>query len=95
MVICFAKKKICKNKNGHNVYLMRCTKCNRVKEMKDYVIKSSKGIYHKSCGKGIKTKNKTFYNRWKSMRTRTNNDNYWGTKYYKQKVLTVMHLNYL
>lgn len=66
----------------HKVYLMKCTKCGREKEMKEYVVKQKKGILHKSCGKGLKTQDKIFYRKWQSMRTRTTNENYWAFSEY-------------
>lgn len=57
-------------------YTMKCKYCGRTKDMLSSTIRYEKGIAHKSCGKGIKTSNKIFYNRWKSMRTRTCNKNY-------------------
>ena len=71
-----------KNTSNHKVYLMRCIKCGREKESKDYVIKRHTGTSHKACGKGIKTLDKKFYMHWKAMRTRTTNPSYWASDRY-------------
>ena len=55
---------------------MECQKCGRRKEMLGATIYRSAGIFHKSCGKGLKTLDPVFYDRWQAMRTRTTNPNY-------------------
>ena len=62
--------------NGHTKYTMKCLKCGREKNMLSSTIRLKKGINHSACGKGLKLKNKTFYERWQSMRFRTTNPNY-------------------
>ena len=57
-------------------YVMECQKCGRRKEMLGATIYRSAGIFHKSCGKGLKTLDPVFYDRWQAMRTRTTNPNY-------------------
>lgn len=57
-------------------YLMCCEKCGRFKIMLPRTLKNRVGTTHKSCGQGLKTKNKRFYSEWQSMRTRTTNKNY-------------------
>lgn len=79
---------------SHAVYLMRCTKCGREKLCKDYVVRRGSGTSHKACGKGIKTLDPVFYHRWCSMRNRTENDNYWASKYYKDKGITSDEFEY-
>lgn len=59
-----------------SAYLMRCEKCGRFKIMLPRTLKERKGTTHKSCGQGLKTKNKRFYSEWQAMRTRTTNKNY-------------------
>lgn len=76
-------KYIGRNEHNQKKYKMKCLKCSREKEMLDYAVTQERGIKHSSCGKGIKTLNKTFYSRWEGMRTRTTNDNYWATEHYK------------
>ena len=63
-------------KQNTSAYLMRCEKCGRFKIMLPETVKRHSGTTHKSCGKGIKTKNKKFHSIWCSMRTRTTNENY-------------------
>lgn len=63
-------------KYKQEVYEMECIKCKRKKIMLGSTIRIEHGITHSACGQGLKTNNKVFYNRWQSMRTRTNNPNY-------------------
>ena len=63
-------------KDEQEVYVMECIICKRKKTMLGSTIRLEHGIKHSACGKGLKTINKTFYNRWQAMRTRTNNPNY-------------------
>lgn len=72
-----------KNEYYQNMYLMQCVKCGRTKVSKDYIIQRHKGTTHKACGHYLKTKDPVFYQHWTSMRTRTQNDNYWATDRYK------------
>lgn len=67
-----------RQKSGYTArfYTMQCIKCNRTKEMLSSTIRMHKGTTHKSCGKGLKTQNIRFYNKWQAMRTRTTNPNY-------------------
>jgi hypothetical protein len=67
---------IYKEKGKSDKYEMRCLKCGRTKFMLSSTIRNEKGITHKSCGKGLRIKNKYFYSRWKAMRTRTTNPKY-------------------
>lgn len=71
-----------KDKNYHKHYKVKCLKCGREKKMKLYVLKQERGIWHSSCGEGIKTLDKKFYAHWQNMRTRTNNPNYEHYKHY-------------
>lgn len=61
---------------GYTNYIMQCTKCGRTKSMLSSTIRLKRGITHKACGRGIKTKDPIFYDRWEAMRTRTTNPNY-------------------
>lgn len=61
--------------NGHFWFVMRCKKCGRLKNMLGSTLSYGHGITHKSCGKGIKLKNRIFYSRWQDMRARTTNPN--------------------
>lgn len=70
---------------GRKYYKMKCTVCGREKEMLISTIKLEKGIKHKSCGRGLKTKDSVFYSRWEAMRTRTTNKNYWASKHYSER----------
>lgn len=67
---------VVKNKNNVKSYKVKCLKCEREKIMLKNTLTRHSGTTHKSCGKGLKTKNKTFYLRWMAMRTRTTNPNY-------------------
>lgn len=67
------------------MYVMQCMICGRKKEMLSSTIRYKKGITHKLCGKGIKTKDLYFYNRWHAMRTRTENPNYEHAEHYSLK----------
>ena len=64
------------------VYLMRCTKCGREKEMLSSTIRKHIGTSHRACGKGMKQKDKIFVSRYSVMRTRTTNPNYEHTENY-------------
>lgn len=66
-------------------YEMTCKICNRKKIMLSSTIRIGHGITHKACGKGIKTKDPIFYDRWESMRTRTNNPNYEHANCYSER----------
>lgn len=66
-------------------YVMMCTKCGRVKEMLGSTIVFFNGTSHKSCGKGLKTADRTFYSRWEAMRTRTTNPNYQHADRYSKR----------
>lgn len=57
-------------------YTMECKICHRRKKMLSSTIRMGHGITHKACGKGLKTLDPVFYDRWQAMRTRTNNPNY-------------------
>lgn len=63
-------------KDRYTKYIMRCKQCGREKTMLAPTINRKSGTTHKACGKGLKTKEKVFHDRWCSMRTRTNNPNY-------------------
>lgn len=62
-----------KNKNGWTVYNAKCAICGREKKMRGATIARHSGTTHKACGKGLKTEDKLFYEKWTSMRTRTTN----------------------
>lgn len=62
-------------KKEHTFYRMKCKICGREKDMLSATIAYKHGITHKACGKGLKTKDKIFYERWQSMRQRTTNPN--------------------
>lgn len=66
-------------------YLMECTKCHRRKEMLASTILSHRGTCHSSCGKGLKTVDKTFYSIWQGIRTRTTNPNSETRRWYIDK----------
>lgn len=67
---------ITKDKYYRKVCTVECVKCGRKKDMIASTLKRRTGTTHKACGKGLKTKNKFFYDRWQAMRTRTTNPNY-------------------
>lgn len=73
------------NKTYIYKYLMKCTKCGREKEMLASTILLKKGITHKSCGQGLKLKDKKFYSIWLGIRTRTTNKNASNSKWYIDK----------
>ena len=68
-----------------NEYRMRCTVCGREKNMIDHTVFKHCGTTHKACGKGLKTLDPVFYDRWQAMRTRTTNSNYHATHRYKDR----------
>lgn len=63
-------------------YKMQCIKCKRIKLMLGETISAKSGTTHKSCGKGLKNKDKRFHGIWCAMRTRTTNPNYQHWKDY-------------
>lgn len=77
-----------------NLYVMKCTICGREKNMKSSTIRLRKGITHKSCGKGLKTVNMYFYDRWRAMRTRTTNMNYAHTDRYVERGINSEEFKY-
>lgn len=64
------------NGQTSNFYTMKCEKCGRKKDMLSSTIRNQDGITHKACGRGLRTANPIFYQRWKAMRTRTCNPHY-------------------
>ena len=67
----------CKPRSGKCIrYVMKCKTCGRVKKMRGPELYSGAGITHKACGKGLKTKDKTFHSIWCGLRTRTTNPKY-------------------
>lgn len=61
-----------KDEKNYTKYLMKCTKCGKEKLMLGSTVGLRKGTKHKSCGKGLGiTHDKVFYERWQSMRART------------------------
>lgn len=64
------------NQTGWRKFLMKCKICGREKCMDSSTIRNKCGIYHKACGKGIKTVDDVFYTRWRVMRERTCNPRY-------------------
>ena len=64
------------NDKGIYCFIAKCCKCGREKLMIPNTLKRRSGTRHSSCGKGLKTINKTFHSRWTAMRTRTTNPNY-------------------
>lgn len=57
-------------------YIVKCLKCGRKKEADRSVLINHTGTKHKSCGQGLKSKDKKFYQTWKGLRQRTTNPNY-------------------
>lgn len=73
--------KITKKGQG-NFYIMKCTKCGKIKEMRGSTVGMHKGTRHKSCGKGLGVSyDADFYHRWQSMRARTS-PNFWNSENY-------------
>lgn len=67
---------------GWMAYKMQCQICGKEKIMRGSTIALHKGTSHKNCGKGLGVSvNKTFYNRWQSMRARTMPD-FWNHQNY-------------
>lgn len=67
--------------NGNSTkYIMECIKCHRHKHMFGATLARHCGTTHQACGKGLKLKNKEFYEKWQSMRSRTTNPK---TEHYK------------
>lgn len=65
-------------------YKCECIKCGRIKYSSGYVLNQKKGINHSACGNvGLKTKDPIFYQRWQSMRNRTNGNSYHAKDSYK------------
>lgn len=84
-VIGSVKRRIGAKQYTSKFYILKCTKCGRIKELQSSTIRYEHGITHKSCGKGIKTLDPVFYDRWESMRTRTTNPNYEHADCYSEK----------
>jgi len=70
---------------NYTVYLMKCRICGREKYMLSSTIRVAHGITHKGCGKGVKTIDPIFYDRWQAMRTRTTNPNYEHANCYSER----------
>lgn len=71
-----------KNEAYQVIVVAQCLKCKRTKQYRLYALKQGKGIYHSSCGQGLKLLDKTFYMRWRAMRQRTTNQNSQNYIYY-------------
>lgn len=63
------------NWNNNRNYNCRCLKCGRIKRTQLKHLKNGLGVSHKTCGLGIKQKDKRFYQIWSDMRKRTTNPN--------------------
>lgn len=83
-----------KNEKNYTYYNMKCEICGRTKLMLGSTIMYKHGIAHKSCGKGLKTKNKKFYERWCSMRERTENPNYEHSNCYRERGINSEEFKY-
>lgn len=81
---CIGKVKDKKVKNLYR-YKMKCIICGREKDMLSSTIRKHFGTSHKSCGRGLKTKDRVFYSRWENMRTRTTNELYHAAEHYTGK----------
>lgn len=68
------------NKNNTRNYLCKCLVCGREKRTQLKHLKNGLGISHKTCGLGLKQKDKRFYQIWNDMRKRTTNpkSNQWA-----------------
>ena len=63
------------NWNNSRNYNCRCLKCGRIKRTQLKHLKNGLGVSHKTCGLGLKQKDKRFYQIWCDMRKRTTNPN--------------------
>ena len=63
------------NWNNSRNYNCRCLKCGRIKRTQLKHLKNGFGVSHKTCGLGLKQKDKRFYQIWCDMRKRTTNPN--------------------
>lgn len=66
-------------------YLVECLVCGRQKHSRGQVVRKLVGMSHKSCGKGLKTKDKRFYGIWQNVKTRCNNPNFHAFSAYMGK----------
>ncbi len=64
-----------KGSGSSTKYRVVCNVCHREKMMTGPCLAKHIGTTHTACGKGIKLKDKAFYNHWCAMRTRTTNPN--------------------
>lgn len=69
-------------------YRVMCQKCGREKVLTGPLLAKHIGTSHSACGKGIKLKDKDFYNHWCAMRTRTTNPNQKNWEYYGGRGIT-------
>ncbi|MCI6457126.1 MAG: hypothetical protein MSA56_05365 [Clostridium sp.] len=63
------------NKGNSKNYLCKCLVCGREKRTQIKHLKNGLGISHKTCGLGLKQKDRRFYQIWSDMRKRTTNPN--------------------
>ena len=61
--------------NNSRNYNCRCLKYGRIKRTQLKHLKNGLGVSHKTCGLGLKQKDKRFYQIWCDMRKRTTNPN--------------------
>ena len=50
-----------KDENGWTIYNVKCSICEREKQMKGATIARHSGTTHKACGRGLKTKDILFH----------------------------------
>ena len=81
----FQIMKIYTGENYIKRFIIKCEQCGRIKDLPASCLRLHKGTKHKSCGKGLRTLNRNFYNIWKNMRQRTTNHNVWAYKYYGKR----------
>lgn len=63
------------NWNNNRNYSCKCLKCGREKRTQLKHLKNGLGTSHKTCGLGMKQKDRRFYQIWCDMRKRTTNPN--------------------
>ena len=73
--------------NDHNQKqaICECIICGRNKCIIEYGLRNHKGTSHRSCGRGLHTKEYKFYSTWLNMKSRVYNESYWAHDKYKGK----------
>lgn len=81
--------------NHQKKFTCKCKVCGREKDLVEACLGLHKGTTHRACGKGLKTKDKKFYNTWQGLKHRIYNENYHHYNRYDGRGLTTDYDNFI